>query len=151
MSSDTMNKELIISYLHLIEQFKEKNDKMIDYSTRMKELTQENVDLYNKIKNGDTNPSLNDALTASTDEYNLIKKEKEDFLKEKFKVFFEKCPKSIINMVLEDAVNFELLEHVLSQVDDYKQGNISYNDGLNNGLEFIRKVSNLPDDFFVKQ
>jgi hypothetical protein len=54
-------------------------------------------------------------------------------------------------MVLEDAVNFELLEHVLSQVDDYKQGNISYNDGLNNGLEFIRKVSNLPDDFFVKQ
>ena len=114
MSSDTMNKELIISYLHLIEQFKEKNDKMIDYSTRMKELTQENVDLYNKIKNGDTNPSLNDALTASTDEYNLIKKEKEDFLKEKFKVFFEKCPKSIINMVLEDAVKASFKEGLVS-------------------------------------
>ena len=117
----------------------------------MNELTKENVILYNKIKDGDTNPDLNDALTASTEEYNLIKKEKEDFLKEKFKTFIEKCPKSIVNMILEDAVNFELLEHVLSQVDDYKQGNISYNDGLNNGLEYIRKVNDLPDDFFIKQ
>jgi hypothetical protein len=145
------NKELIISYLHLIEQFKLKNQKMLDFSKRMNELTQENLELYNKIKNGDTNPSLNDALTASTEEYNLLKKEKENFLKEKFKIFFEKCPKSIIDMVLEDAVNFELLEHVLSQVEDYKQGNISYNDGLNNGLEYIRKINNLPDDFFIKQ
>ena len=149
--SSNKNKELIISYLHLIEQFKSKNQKMLDYSKRMNELTQENLELYNKIKNGDTNPSLHDALTASTQEYNLLKKEKENFLKEKFKIFFEKCPKSIINMVLEDAVNFELLEHVLSQVEDYKQGNISYNDGLNNGLEYIRKINNLPDDFFVKQ
>lgn len=149
MSSN--NKELIISYLHLIEQFKAKNETMINYSERMNILNRENVDLYNKIKNGDTNPDLNDALSASTEEYNLIKKEKENFLKEKFKIFFEKCPKSIINMVLEDAVNFELLEHVLSQVEDYKQGNISYNDGLNNGLEYIRKINNLPDDFFVKQ
>ena len=77
--------------------------------------------------------------------------EKEEFLKEKFKTFIEKCPKSIINMILEDAVNFELLEHVLSQVDDYNQGNISYNDGINSGLEYIRKVNDLPDDFFIKQ
>ena len=146
-----MEKELIISYLHLIEQFKSKNEKMLQYSKRMNELTQENVELYNKIKNGDTNPSLNEALNASTEEFNLLKKEKEEFLKEKFKTFIEKCPKSIINMILEDAVNFELLEHVLSQIDEYKQGNISYNDGINSGLEYIRKVNDLPDDFFIKQ
>ena len=78
-----MNKELIISYLHLIEQFKSKNEKMLDYSNRMNELTKENVILYEKIKNGDTNPSLNEALNASTEEYNILKKEKEEFLKEK--------------------------------------------------------------------
>ena len=149
--SEPLKKELIISYLHLIEQFKAKNETMIDYSKRMEELTKENVELYNKIKNGDTNPAVNEALNASTEEYNLLKKEKENFLKEKFKSFFEKCPKSIINMVLEDAVNFELLEHVLSQVEDYNQGNISYNEGINKGLEYIRKVNDLPDDFFVKQ
>ena len=54
-------------------------------------------------------------------------------------------------MVMDDAVNFELLEHVLIQFDDLNSGKISYNEGLNNGLEFIKKVNNLPDDFFLKQ
>ena len=151
MDSNQLDKQTIINYLHLIEQFKKKDKTMLDYSERMETLSQQNVDFYTRIKNGDTNDALSEALSASTEEYNSIKSEKEEYLKNKFKIFMEKCPKSIINMIMEDAVNFELLEHVLTQVQLVNEGSISYNDGLNNGLDFIRKISNLPDDFFIKQ
>jgi hypothetical protein len=142
-----MEKETLIKYLHLIEDFKKKDPKMLDYTTKMEVLSKETASLYAHKED----PEAQERLNETTVKHDNLKKEKEAYLKEKFKTFMEQCPKSIINMVLEDAVNFELLEHVLTQVKDYKQGNITYNDGLNNGLEFIRKVNNLPDDFFVKQ
>ena len=142
-----MEKETIIKYLHLIEEFKNKDSKMIEYKTKLELLSKETASLYAHKED----PKAQERLNETTSQHEALKKEKETYLKEKFKTFMEQCPKSIVNMILDDAVNFELLEHVLTQVKNYKEGNITYSDGLNNGLEFIRKVNNLPDDFFVKQ
>ena len=156
-----MEKELIIEYLHLIEEFKVSDPKMIEYKKNMDLLSRKTLTLYTSIQNGNNMvnvgnggsgvSNVNDQLEKTTMEYNDLKKEKEDYLNSKFKTFMEDCPKSIKNMILEDAVNFELLEHVLTQVKNYNEGNITYNNGMNNGLEFIRRVNNLPDDFFNKQ
>lgn len=151
-----MEKEIIIEYLHLIEDFKVSDPKMIEYKKNMDLLSRKTLTLYTSIQNAnnmsnDSRKNISDQLEKTTMEYNDLKKEKEDYLNSKFKTFMEDCPKSIKNMILEDAVNFELLEHVLTQVKNYNEGNITYNNGMNNGLEFIRRVNNLPDDFFNKQ
>lgn len=151
-----MEKETIIEYLHLIEDFKVSDPKMIEYKKNMDILSRKTLTLYTSIQNGnnmsnDSRKNISDQLEKTTADYNDLKKEKEDYLNSKFKIFMEDCPNSIKNMVLEDAVNFELLEHVLTQVKNYNEGNITYNNGMNNGLEFIRRVNNLPDDFFNKQ
>lgn len=151
-----MEKEIIIEYLHLIEDFKVSDLKMIEYKKNMDLLSRKTLTLYTSIQSdnnmsNDSRKNISDQLEKTTMEYNDLKKEKEDYLNSKFKTFMEDCPKSIKNMILEDAVNFELLEHVLTQVKNYNEGNITYNNGMNNGLEFIRRVNNLPDDFFNKQ
>ena len=146
-----MEKELVIEYLHLIEDFKVSDPKMIEYKKKMDYLSRKTLTLYSTVKTTNDGNKLNEELNITTSQYNDIKKEKEDYLNSKFKTFMEDCPKSIKNMILEDAVNFELLEHVLTQVKNYNEGNITYNNGMNNGLEFIRRVNNLPDDFFNKQ
>jgi|UniRef100_A0A6C0J243 hypothetical protein len=146
-----LSKDMILKYVHLIEEFKQKDKKIIDLTSRMNTIQQNNRDLYSMFQTDPNNRDIQNALNAATNEYNNLKKEKEDYLKSTFKLFIEKCPKSIATMVMDDAVNFELLEHVLTQFNDLNSGKISYNEGLNNGLEFIKKVNNLPDDFFLKQ
>lgn len=146
-----MEKDLMMEYLHLIEDFKVSDPKMIEYKKEMDILSRQTLTLYGTMQNKNVDSNLNEKLEKTTMQYNDIKKEKEDYLNSKFKTFMEDCPKSIKNMILEDAVNFELLEHVLTQVKNYEEGNITYNNGMNNGLEFIRRVNNLPDDFFNKQ
>lgn len=146
-----MEKDLMMEYLHLIEDFKVSDPKMIEYKKEMDILSRQTLTLYGTMQNKNVDSNLNEKLEKTTMKYNDIKKEKEDYLNSKFKTFMEDCPKSIKNMILEDAVNFELLEHVLTQVKNYEEGNITYNNGMNNGLEFIRRVNNLPDDFFNKQ
>ena len=146
-----LSKDMILKYVHLIEEFKQKDKKIVDLTSRMNTIQQNNRDLYSMFQTDPNNRDIQNALNAATSEYNNLKKEKEDYLKSTFKLFIEKCPKSIVTMVMDDAVNFELLEHVLTQFNDLNSGKISYNEGLNNGLEFIKKVNNLPDDFFLKQ
>lgn len=146
-----MEKDLMMEYLHLIEDFKVSDPKMIEYKKEMDILSRQTLTLYGTMQNKNVDSNLNEKLEKTTMKYNDIKKEKEDYLNSKFKTFMEDCPNSIKNMILEDAVNFELLEHVLTQVKNYEEGNITYNNGMNNGLEFVRRVNNLPDDFFNKQ
>ena len=146
-----MEKDLMMEYLHIIEEFKVSDPKMIEYKKEMDTLSRQTLTLYSTMQNKNVDSNLNEKLEKTTMRYNDIKKEKEDYLNSKFKTFMEDCPNSIKNMILEDAVNFELLEHVLTQVKNYNEGNITYNNGMNNGLEFVRRVNNLPDDFFNKQ
>ena len=118
-----MAKDLMMKYLHIIEEFKVSDPKMIEYKKEMDTLSRQTLTLYSTMQNKNVDSNLNEKLEKTTMRYNDIKKEKEDYLNSKFKTFMEDCPNSIKNMILEDAVNFELLEHVLTQVKNYNEGN----------------------------
>ena len=50
--------------------------------------------------------------------------------------------------LLDDTLNYETLKDVLRQVERYRRGEITYEEGFNSGLDFITRKSNLPKDFF---
>ena len=56
--------------------------------------------------------------------------------------------RKIYQGLLDDTLNYETLKDVIRQVDRYRRGEISYEQGFNRGLDFITRKSNLPQDFF---
>ena len=148
-------KTQILKWVKDIEKYKRKNP---ECSSALRVICQSN----DKI--GEIYPRIHNEQYASQEEANdlmmqisLLAQEKREaentykaLMKEKFADFKKKYENIFDLATSEEGIDQQTLNHVLSTFSQYKGKNISEAQGMNRGIDFMKKKFDLPDDFLEK-
>jgi hypothetical protein len=103
------------------------------------------ITLLQKAEKPDA-PALHDKLNHMTEVHKKLKSEFTDTMKDKLNILYKYWP-DIFDKVLE-GIDRDTLENVLSVYDTFSKGQISDDQAVNLGVDYMTKKYKLPNDFF---
>lgn len=144
-------KSTILQYYDLCEKLK-KTDTSVIEALSVKQLNSQKItncfDQFQKTNDPNTRRQLSEQLNKMTDEqknYDSIYRER---MRTELQELYQNWP-DIFDMVIE-GVDRSTLDHVLTCFEKFQKGQISSNDAVYQGIDYITDKYQLPHDFFNK-
>lgn len=134
------------------ETFKKKDPKAKEYRQTIKETGDQIGFNYGKIHNEEyTSKEEMQDLMMKVSQYSEEKRNAEkaykDLMESNFKDFKEEYENIYDLAISEEGIDPQTLNHVLSVFKQFQSKKITNNQGMNQGISYMKKKFDLPDDF----
>lgn len=148
--ADIANK--ITTWIKDIESFKKKNSFAREYRATIKETGDKIGFHYGKIHNEDyaSQEEMHDHMmkvSEFSEEKRNAEKAYKELMEKNFKTFKEEYENIYDLAISEEGIDPQTLAHVLSVFKQYQNKRINNNQGMNQGISYMKKKFDLPDDF----
>jgi hypothetical protein len=144
-------KETILSqYDHFVE-LKKSNEKINHLSDSQEKISREITEAFGVLQKATDNEKikqLNDKLNYLTALHKKIGAEYDEILKKELDVLYQNWP-DIFEKIIK-GIDRETLENVLTAYEEFQTGQISANQAVIHGMDYMTQKYNLPTDFFNK-
>lgn len=128
---------------------KSKNGKikyLIESQDRLSKEILSSFGLLQKSESSEMTNLINQKLNNLSMLHQKVKVECDEILKVELSILYENWP-DIYDKVIE-GVDRETLSHVLSVYEEFRKGNLSSNEAVSEGMNFLTDKYELPNDFF---
>ena len=145
-------KKQILKWVKEVENYKKTNPECKESLKIMRETGDKIGEIYPKIHNEQY--SSQDEVNDMMMQISLLAQEKREaeniykaLMKEKFPEFKKKYENIYDLATSEEGIDPQTLKHVLAVYTQLKDKKISEAQGMNRGVDYMKKKFNLPDDF----
>jgi len=144
-------KETILSQYDHFSQLKKSDEKMIHLHESLEKISQEineSFSLLQKMSDNEKIKQINDKLIYLTALYKKINLEYDENLQKELSILHKNWPD--IYEKVKEGIDRETLENVLTAYEEFQNGQITANQAVANGMDYMTHKYKLPVDFFNK-
>lgn len=145
-------KETILAQYDHLMRLKQSDQKIGHLARSQEKISLEITEAFNafqKAADNDQIKQLNDKLNYLSTLHKKIKQEYDQIIEKELSVLHQNWP-DIYDKIIE-GIDRETLENVLTAYEQFKSGNISANQAVMNGMDYMTQKYHLPNDFFNKK
>ena len=127
------------------------NDEKIKYLYETQEKISNEIvltlSLFQKSTTKEQNLTYSQKLENLTELHKKLKNEYQEILKVELKILSDNWPQ-LFDKIVNNNLDRQTLEHVLSVFDEYQKGNLSNTDAIRQGMTYEKLKYNLPENFY---
>jgi hypothetical protein len=151
VTQDKNTKEIILSQYDHFTQMKQSDEKMNYLHGSLDKISHEITETFSLLQQTSDKEkirSLSDKLSHLTVLHKKMETDYDGILQKELSVLYQNWPE--IFEKVKEGIDRETLEHVLTMFEKFQSGQISANQAVMGGMDYMTQKYNLPNDFFNK-